>query len=265
MSLESIFIKEFRNAVTQVGYKDIYNIPLPKECKSWYVSGTELYSVKDIDEPYFEKLNKTIVKRLPKDKKAKRRIIDPKSRNFAKDEKGGYIYEDITVPSGSIVVLSEERIGLPHEKKHKPSEGYGYIDFVISQDSYEYMYILPKNVLYKIHQTALAMSVKNMKNYEGCGYVTWKNGTIFLHIIPYNPNSSYTGTKILKTAHTLNFSAEIKVILDFWQNNGIVPNIALCELQDGTNLVLKPTVVGYEDYEPVDTLPLNDKEMYTGV
>ena len=264
MNLESIFVREFRNAVKQAGYKDIYSIPLPPESKSWYVSGTELYSIKGIEEPYFEKLNKTMVRRLPKDKKVLKRKIDPKTRSFARDDEGKYIYEDVVVPTGSIIVLSDIRIGLPYEKRHKPSDGFGYIDFVMSEDTYEYIYIIPKSYLYRVHQTALAMSVKSMKNYEGSGYVTWENGTIFLHIIPYNPNSSYTGTKILKTAYSLNFSTEIKLLLDYWQKIDLIPNIQLCELQDGTNLVLKPTVVGYEEYEPVDTLPISDKEMYTG-
>lgn len=264
MNLESTFIKEFRSAVKPAGYKDIYKIPLPAECKDWYISGTELYSIKDIEEPYFEKLNRTMVKRLPRDKKAQRRQINPVSRSFARDDEGNYIYEDVQIPTGSIVVLSDIRIGLPHEKKHKPSDGFGYIDFVMSKDTYEYMYIIPKSYLYRVHQTALAMSVKNMKNYEGSGYVTWENGTIFLHIIPYSPNSAYTGTKILKTAYSLNFGTEIKLLLNYWQQIGLIPNIQLCELQDGTNLVLKPTIVGYEDYEPVDTLPINDKETYTG-
>ena len=264
MNLESIFVREFRESVKPAGYKDIYSIPLPAECKNWYVSGTELYSVKGIEEPYFKNLNKTVVKRLPRDKKAQKRKIDPKSRSFARDDEGNFIYEDVVVPSGSIIVLSEERIGLPHERKHTPSPGFGYIDFIMSEEKLEYMYIVPKDYLYRVHQTALAMSVKNMKNYEGCGYLTWEKGTIYLHIIPYNPNSSYTGTKILKTAYTLNFSSEIKLLLSYWQNANLIPNITLCELQDGSNLVLRPTVVGYEDYEPVDTLPLNDKEMYTG-
>lgn len=264
MNLEGTFIKEFRSAVKPAGYKDIYNIPLPKECKDWNVSGTELYSIKGIEEPYFEKLNKTMIRRLPRDKKAQKRKIDPKTRSFARDEEGNYIYEEITIPTGSLVVLSDMKIGLPHEKLHKVSEGYGYIDFVMTSESLEYMYILPKDVLYRVHQTALALSVRNMKNYAGCGYVTWSNGTIFLHIIPYNPNSSYTGTKILKTGYTLNFGKEIQLLLDFWQKTGLIPNLKLCELQDGSNLATKVTEVGYDEYEPVDTLPINDKEMYTG-
>lgn len=264
MNLESSFVREFRNAVKPAGYKDIYNIPLPTEAKNWYVSGTEMYSIKGITEPYFENLNRTIVRRLPRDKKAQKRKIDPRTRSFARDEKNNYIYEDVTVPSGSIIVLSDVKIGLPNEKRHKPSDGFGYIDFTMSGDRFEYMYFVPRTYLYRVHQTALALSVKNMKNYEGSGYLTWENGTIYLHIIPYNPNSQYTGTKILKTAYTLNFGEEIKILLNYWQSIGLIPTIALCELQDGTNLVLKPTVVGYEDYEPVDTLPLGDKEVYTG-
>ena len=41
-----------------------------------------------------------------------------------------------------------------------------------------------------------------MKNYSGIGLTTWDYGVIFVHVIPYNPNSQYVGTKILKTAKT---------------------------------------------------------------
>ena len=57
---------------------------------------------------------------------------------------------------------------------------------------------------------------------------------------------------------------EIKAILNYWQNSRIIPNLALCTLEDGSNLAMKNTIVGYEEYIPIDTLPLNDKETYTG-
>lgn len=267
-TLESVFVREFRNAVSNTGYKDIYKIPLPKEVEDWEVSGTDLFKV-ETEEPYFSNLSGSIVKRLPKNKIARQRVINPVTRNFKRDENGEYEYTDYSIPSGSIVVLSEIQIGLPNPRKYTPSQGYGYIDFnfITKKDGsayVEYMYVLPKSCLYKIHQTALAMSVKNMKNYEGMGYVTWKNGTIFLHIIPYNPNSQYTGTKILKTGYSLNYQKEIKVILNYWQNSRVIPNLALCTLEDGSNLAMKNTIVGYEEYIPIDTLPLNDKETYTG-
>ena len=89
-------------------------------------------------------------------------------------------------------------------------------------------------------------------------------GTVFLHIVPYKPNSQYIGSKILKTGYTLDYSTEIGKLLTYWQEIGVVPNITLTTLSDGTNLALKDTVVGYESYIPVDSMAYGDKEVYGG-
>ena len=164
-----------------------------------------------------------------------------------------------------MAVISDKKIDLPYKEYKYPSkDGYGYVDFIDKNDSVEYIYVLPKTVLYKINQTALVLSVKNMKNYWGRGIMTWVMGTVFLHIVPYKPNSQYIGSKILKTGYTLDYSTEIGKLLTYWQEIGVVPNITLTTLSDGTNLALKDTVVGYESYIPVDSMAYGDKEVYGG-
>jgi len=266
-TLESVFASEFRREVSNIGYKDIYKIPLPDECSNWYVSGTELYAVKGINQAYYSLLNNSILRKVPRAFDIKRRVIDKVSRGYAKNPDGSYLYEDFSIPSGSIAVLSEKVINLPYSeyKKKVDKEGYGYVDLISFSGKTEYIYVLPKSVLYKVNQTALALSVTNMKNYAGSGYMTWNNGTIFLHIIPYNPNSKYSGSRILKTGYSLNYRNEINVLLNYWQDiNGVnlIPNISLCALSDGSNLVLKGTTVGYDSYSPVESLALSDKEIY---
>lgn len=245
-----------------VGYKDIYKIPLPEEVSGWYVSGTEIYGVRGVEKQYYSDLNKSFVRRLPRNMVAKRRVIDKATRGFKTNEDGSYVYEEYKVPSGSLVVISEKEIHLPYSEYLKSVDGYGYIDFSMSKSGLEYMYVLPKSVLYKVNQTALVLSVKNMKNYSGMGYTTWDMGKIFLHIIPYSPNAQYIGSKVLKTGHTLDYTQEVKSIVDYWQNVGVIPNIALCKLQDDTNLVTSPTIVGYDEYNPIESLSLSDKEVY---
>lgn len=246
-----------------VGYKDIFKIPLPEECSKWYVSGTNLYKVKDIKNTAFQGLEGKIVKGLPSGTVAKQRIINPVNRQFKKDENGNYLYNDYTVSSGSMVVVSDEDLEIPFSYWKSPKEGYGYVDFVLSRErGMEFMYMLPKESLYKVNQTALVLSVKDMKNYMGMGYNTWNSGKIFLHVIPYNPRSQYVGSKILKTGYSLNYNEEIKTIVNFWQSCGLIPEIRLCYLEDESNLCLKPTTVGYDEYEPVEMLPICDREVY---
>lgn len=261
-NLESVFVKEFGQSVKAFRDKNIYTLPLPKESIHWTISGTDEYMVQGVEEKYYLDLNKTIVRRLPRGKEAKRRVIDKVTRSFKLDENGGYVYEDYKVPSGSVVVVSTTKIKLPYSNYIKSENGFGYIDFIAMKNGIAYMYVLPKSVLYKVNQTALALSVKNMKNYSGMGYKTWTMGEIFLHVIPYNPNSQYTGSKILKTGRTLNYTSEVESIVKLWIQEGIIPELSLCKLTDGRNLAVKQTMVGYDSYIPVESLSLNEKEIY---
>lgn len=268
-TLEDVFVSEYRKAVANVGYKDIYKIPLPQPCNDWSVSGTDEFAVKGITLEHYSDLNKTLVRKVPKGYVVRRRVIDKATRNYKRDESGSYVFEDVAVPTGSMVVISKRNLKIPYKDyaKHNmsakdPTYGYGYVDFVQKNGEVEFLYIVPKTCLYLVHQTALALSVKNMKNYSGSGYVTWDSGVVYLHVIPYNPSAQYVGSRILKTGHTLDYSAEVKLILDFWQQSGVIPNIQLCSLSDGTNLALKGTSVGYEGYIPVDDLAIGDKEIY---
>ena len=204
-----------------------------------------------------------MVRRLPKGTIARQRVIDKATKQFKKDSEGKYLYKDIQVPSGSMIIVSSRNISVPYKYWEKCEDGYGYVDYSISEKyGIEYIYIVPKTVLYKLNQTALVLSVKDMKNYRGMGYTTWRNGKIFLHIVPYNPNSRYTGSRVLKTGCTLDYNKEIMEIVDFWQLNNVIPEIGLCKLEDETNLCLKQTTVGYDDYEVIEMLPLSEKEQY---
>lgn len=259
-NLESEFKKELKKELGVYGAKDIYKIPLPDNASKWFVSGTNMYYIQGIEDKYYSKLNNTYVQGLPKGMIAKKRIIDRVNRCYKKNEDGKYLYEDVKIPIGCVVITSEVDLGLPF--KYKVDE-YGYIDYVIRGGKKRYLYYISKKNLYKAHQTALALSVKNMKNYAGKGYSTWRNGVIYLHIIPYNPRSSYIGTKILRTSNSIeDYGKCIQEIVNYWQNNLVIPNIGLCSMSDGENLVLKDTEVGYADFIPYDMISIGDREVY---
>lgn len=264
-TLEDIFVREFKSSVSGVGRKDVYGIPLPPESSSWYVSGVDMFQVRGIsgeDEPY-NLLEGKVVRRLPQGTVARRRAIDKATRGFLKDASGSYVYEDYSVPAGSIVVVSTENIGVLYKGYRVATKsGYGYIDFVDTVAGREFLYVLPKSVLYEINQTALALSVTNMKNYSGMGYTSWNNGTIYLHIIPYNPRAKYIGSKILATKCGLDYTNELKAILAYWQKAKVIPDLALSLLSSGENLATRPTSVGYEGYVQVQPIALGDKEIY---
>ena len=260
-NLETLFVRELRDSVVVNGAKDIYKIPLPQECAGWNVSGCQMYAVRGCEEEDFKQLEGFLVKALPRGVVAKQRVIDPSTRKF-KVEDGKYAYKNYPIQSGSIAVISKRKLVLPYKWWQGTENGFGYIDYKMSKSGMEYLYVLPKSILYRVHQTALVLSVKNMKNFAGMGYTTWNNGKIFLHVVPYNPNASYVGSRVLATGCTLDYSEKITKIVDFWQVVGLVPEIRLCQLMDGTNLCLSETIVGYDDYQRLDDLPLNEKEVY---
>lgn len=252
-----MFVREFKDTVKLVGNKDIYSVDLPPECKDWSVSGCEEYQVKGITDEYYQKLNMTIVRQVPKSQEVKRRVIDKATRSYKKDDSGAYVYQDYTIPTGSIAVLSPQDISLPFSRYKKDVDGFGYVDFIEKDGKLLFIYVIPREFLYKVNQIAIAISVKNMKNYQGVGFLTWDSGVIYIHAIPYSPNSKYTGTRILKTTRCLNCSKEFHTISDYWQSIGLIPNIGLCSLQSGENLCIKSTVTGYEGYTPVEPNPIS--------
>lgn len=259
-TLEQVFVKEFKSAVQLSGYKDIYKIPLPESSKDWFISGTELYAVKDIEDEYYSGLNKTFVFKVPPDKRVASRAIDKVKRSFLRDEDGNFVYNDVDIPVGSVAITSEKSLGLPYNYKLK---GFGYVDFIAEGGEIkEYIYIVPRKYLYRVNQTALVLSVKNMKNFSGMGYTTWDSGKIFLHVIPYRPSANYVGSKVLKTGYGLDYSKEIKEIVEYWVSTGLVPNLILTSLYSGENLALKQTEVGYSDYIPVESFSVGEKGIY---
>lgn len=262
-TLEELFVKEFKQEISNIGSKNIYSVPLPPSSANWRISGTELYGVNGITKKYFSELNKTIARKVPRDYIVRKRVVDKVIRGFKTNDDGSYVYKDVTVPNGSMVISSDTNIKLPYlEYIKEPKDGFSYVDFISNNNKKEYLYIVPKENLYKVHQTALAISVSSMKNYSGSGYKTWRSGIIYIHIIPYNPNSSYVGSKILKTGCTLNYDKEIEEILTYWQQVGFIPMLALCQLESGENIALKPTTVGYYEYDPIDKYSLSEKEQY---
>lgn len=264
-TLEECFIREFKREVRLLGNKDVYSIPLPKEVEAWDVSGAEKYRVFGVETEHFSQLNDKIVKRIPKGYEARRRVIDKVNRSYKRDKEGNFVYEKYQVPAGSTVVTSTINLSLPYNVYVNPPKGFGYIDFINGKNGTEFIYVIPNEYLYKIHQTALALSVKNMKNFQGTGYLSWDSGTVYLHVIPYNPNAQYIGTKILKTGIGLDYIKDFHLISDYWESVSFIPPVKLCALSTGENLVLKPTVVGYEEYTVVDMLSVGKREVLGGV
>ena len=269
-SLEDIFIKEFKDEIRGSSHnKDIYSLPLPIECNDWYVSETDLYKVADIDVQYFDALNGAYVSGLKKGVKPVRRVIDRATRDYAVDKNGNIKTEDVVIPAKSIVILSDVKIKLPYEIYIKPTKeyaGYLYIDFITGSDgNVYYMYAIPAEKLHKVNQTALAISMKNMKSYDGMKYLTWERGTVFVCVIPYKPGKEYVATKILVTRVGLDYSNELNILLNFWQRTGVIPDLLLTETEYGDNLAKAGIYISYDSYDELSENAVyeDDVDVYT--
>lgn len=258
-NLESEFIKDFHREVVKSTIKNIMNVPLPPQAKEWVVKKEEPLFVKGIEDDFYKGLNSSLVWRLPKNTVVKKRKISKEMRNFQRDSNGNFIYDDVKIPNKSMVCISEISLGLPYGYR---AENFGYVDYTIDKGVKKFLYIIPRVYLYPVHQTALVVSVKNMNHLEGMAYKTWRMGTIYLHIIPYKPNNSYTGSRILLTKTTdISYSEEINTIVKYWESVGFIPNIQVCETSSG-NLVSSFLDSGCEDFTQVDELSLGDVEIY---
>lgn len=265
MNLEELFIREFKKSMRSLPKtRDIYKVPLPAEVSEWSVSDGSLYGVYGIpfeEGGIFRGLNRTFVRKPPSGVVVKKRKVDLVNRCFMKDSSGGFVYEDVRVPRGSMVVISKTNLNILFGYRDY-SDGFGYIDFIDSgKGGREFIYYIPKRYLYSANETALAISVKDMKNYYGRGYLTWDYGLIYIHVIPYRAGRKYIGTRVLKSDCKLNYDCEIRALVDFWVKGGIIPAISLCNTVSEGNLVLKETVRGYNDFEPLEKVSVADREI----
>lgn len=242
--------------------KSIFDIPLPTECKNWFVSGTVEYAVRDIEMEEFKPLNDLIVMQVPRHKAVQRRKVDKVTRKFATND-DGYVFEEYKVPTGSSAVVSNRCLDLSYDWfKINNKDGYGYVDYFTPNGKRMYIYVLPKEVLYKANQTALVVSKKSsMKCYSGVGYKTWKYGMLYLYVIPYNPNVTYAESIVLKTGLSTNYIEERDILINYWQSIDLIPNLALAKLSDDTSLVEKPIGSTYNEYIAIELLPLSKKEI----
>lgn len=242
--------------------RSIYDIPLPEECDGWFVSGTNEYAVRDITIEEFKPLNETIVMQVPKHKAVQRRKIDKVTRKYATDG-SNYIFEEYKVPTGSMAIVSNINLNLSFDwYKTDSKDGYGYVDYFVMKGKRFYIYVLPKDILYKANQTALVVSKKSsMKCFSGIGYKTWRYGMLYLYVIPYNPSTTYAESIVLKTSLSTCYNLERDVLVNHWQKLNIIPNLALCKLSDNSSLVEVQVGNTYSEYNAIDLLPLNKKEI----
>lgn len=259
LNLEESFKREFRKYVSaNVGYKDVFSIPLPKKCDGWFISKGNEVVINNIEEPYYSYLNECREAYLfPKGVKLEKRKIDKVNRVFLEEK------EAVTVPSSSLAVLSDVNIKLPFRYKSK-EDGFAFVDTMKLQGKVFYIYVIPKKYLYRVNVCALTLSVNKPRCFYGYSVKTWKHGLLTLAVVPYKHGKDLIGTKVLETKRSLDFKVELGEIIKFWEEQKLIPNVVMSNLllEQDVNLTIRKLTSSFNEfgYDAVDFESIEEKE-----
>lgn len=268
---DNIFNREFKDMMNSrkahiTGFA-LSTIPLP-DFKSVTPSNSTFYTgaktrkvalVKGVTEPFFERLNNTEVELVGRAKLYKRQVLSDGS--FRKDNNNKYVADEVTVPHTSVAVLSPISIGLKRFKEdsrgsqieHRPSEGYKYVDYVETKEGRKYIYIVPKQLVFRLTLVALMLTHHRHRNFYHGTKIALQNGHyIYLYTAPYTYREN-TGAYILGLKASTNFDTEVKQLLDFWQKTKVMFPIQDTQLKEQINGL---TNLGFQEME--GTLTIED-------
>lgn len=262
-TLDEIFAREFKLSRNRLGeYLSLFELGL----KKGKLPKNDFYRVLGVTDDYYSQLNNTNVMIL-RGAKLERRLLSS-TGGFRTDSLGKLIKQTVSLPKGSVAVLSSVRLGLPYRYK---LEGYDYVDYIDNLNeqgeiiSRRYVYILPKANLHKVNLNALALSNRPMKSYSGIKIATWGVGFLYLNIIPYKPKKQYQNTVVLSVKNSLDFSKEIGIALNDLVKLGLISEPYEYVLDTGENIALTQVlnsydILDYTPYEDSNLSTLSDKE-----
>lgn len=242
-----------------------FNIPVPFIRTMKQPSSLEEGLIKGITEPYFDKLNNTEVQLVGKVALKKRKAASDGS--FLVDTKGNVLKEDIHVPKGSVAVLSPIPIGLKRFVENdkglkvevKLSEGFKYVDFIEKDGKRKYIYIIPKQYVYKLNLCALVVTPSKHKVfYKGCRLALQNGNYLYMYVIPFKAKHTGKDYRVLGVKSTYNFDAEVETLLRYWYEQKVIFNLSLTRLENAPNGVSNLGLIELEN-----TLSTDDYYRYT--
>lgn len=257
-SLDDIFVREFNLMMRQrkaiYGTPSLSSLPMPEDAGILGVSKLERVYIKGITSEYFSKLNDSQCSLLVRPK-LRRRKYDYTGKFIRKGD--NYQYEEITVPRTHVGVVSESSIGLPNS--YKPKDGSFYVDYVEnSSQGKRYIYVVPRNVCYRVNQTALVASWTKLTRayYYGISCSLATGNILYMYIIPYKPSNADRNYRVVTTGTNPKQLASIMYsIRCFWEKRGYMFNVESCKLDIGefantASTYFEGTLGDYMLYDP---------------
>lgn len=253
MTADDLLKREF-NALRRSGIDDhrVDALPLPSELVLPDLNNfIDQAQVQYCTEEYFDKLNNNIITFAP-----------PGAMEYVRDRHGNIIEsKPLKGKSKSLIVESTISLGLPY--KYTYPDGYGYFGYrdATLQEVYGmggeqsirlFRYLIPRDNLYRVNQTALVISTRKLRCYDGRSYSTWDNGVIYCCIVPYTARRTYTNTKILAVGRGLDYSALVSELEYLWIQSGIIADPSMAFIEDD-NLVIHDIDCEMFDYSEVSS------------
>ena len=215
------------------GQINLNDIPLrPVAEKHFFIEKRNKVIISGLDEEYFGKLNGSEAL-LWGSSALRRRKFDYKGNFIKKD--GHFVLQDVPCPHDCVAVISPTSIGVPNDFKSKI--GCQYVDMITKHtdkgDMHRFVYIVPKKVCYPINQTALVLSWNKLRRFYQGIQISLQNGaSLYMYVIPYNPNSHAHNYRILHCKTSVDYTNEIVALKNYWVGNNIMFNPEWCQLDD---------------------------------
>lgn len=207
--------------------------------------------IRNIKEPFFERINNEEVQLVGRTTLQKRQVLS--NGTFRMNKDGKYEYTQIPVPHTHVAILSKTSIGLKRfvekdgrQVEHKVSEGFRYVDYVETNNGRRYIYIIPKEYVFRLDMCALIITPnKRRVFFQGCK-LALQNGTyVYLYVVPYKYRDNLD-MRVLGVKSDFNFDKEVKQIINYWMSIGVIFNLNVTQLEDNVNGV---TNLGIMDLE----------------
>lgn len=191
-----------------------------------------------IKEEYYVALNNADVfywadyRKLSRRKAAstKETMYDNQGRVYSKDgfqvdvKTGEIVREEVTVPKGSVVVITTVNIHVPYSYKPK-EQGFMYVDFEMIGGKPYRIYVIPAHYCFPLNEMCLTITRGFRGNSVDSYVVSFVNGTtLVLSVIPLE--SALRDKKddsVIIARHTdLNFGQMIRHLTEYWIKQGVM-------------------------------------------
>lgn len=242
---DDLFFREFKDMMN--GRKslsrtlNLVDLPLPS-IKSMTAGVPKLHMalVKGVKEPFFDRLNTKEVQLIGRTQLKKRQVMS--DGNFQRDKDGKYMYIQVPVPHGSVAILSTLSIGLRRyvgegdkKRQHVVSDGFRYVDYVENNGTRKYIYIIPKEYVYRLNMCALIMTPNKRRSFYRGSKLALQNGNyVYLYVVPYQYRD-ILDQRVLGVKSSFNFDEEVSDILAYWMQIGVIFNLRATALDSQVN------------------------------